>query len=126
MLRAIISFSRHLMIHGIKFECGECQKKFTSQKSLDVHNREKHGIIKLGNVTLDKTSLKEYLRAKTSEQKSENCFGCKECRKEFSSRALLDEHRIEDHETGEKKSSKHLPKDESSKVGDRAQTKSTN
>ena len=38
--------SRHLIIHGIKFECHICGKVCTSQKSLDIHKREKHGMIK--------------------------------------------------------------------------------
>ena len=37
---------RHLIIHGIKFECNVCGKVCTSQKSLDIHKREKHGMVK--------------------------------------------------------------------------------
>jgi hypothetical protein len=35
-----------LIIHGIKFECHLCGKVCTSQKSLDIHKREKHGLVK--------------------------------------------------------------------------------
>jgi hypothetical protein len=46
-------YFRHLIIHGIKFECSICGKILTSSKSLDIHQRDKHGILKLGKMSAD-------------------------------------------------------------------------
>ena len=46
-------YFRHLIIHGIKFDCSICGKILTSSKSLDIHQRDKHGILKLGKMSAD-------------------------------------------------------------------------
>jgi hypothetical protein len=90
---------------------------------LDVHNREKHGIIKIGNTTLDKASLKQSLNTETSDQ-IENSLQCKVCREEFISQELLDDHEKKEHEkSAEKKPSQSLAKVGSSNKRGRKRSK---
>jgi hypothetical protein len=38
------SLNRHMFTHGLKNECGDCGKFFSTPVTLSIHQRDKHGM----------------------------------------------------------------------------------